>query len=195
MAEQHPLDNTGLRDAFDKAKEEQRAAFDKDGTATILQHLGTTVSKMQEIGIDIGIQVIAGDHASAYDMMYTVNASGALYGSSINAYGYIRIGATQHLFAIANKLGESDISQLYLSKFNTGEAAGRHSTDGNKTKTHAAIPADMYDFRSDAEALKKLQKKLIEIAALEAIVMENDPAELFNAPSAPYTKPAAKLKP
>lgn len=195
MAEQHSLSDDELRDAFDKAKGEQRATLDQDGTAAILRHLGTTVGKMQEIGVNISIQVISGDHASAYDMMYTTNSSHTMYGSSINAYGFIRIGETQHLFAIANKLGETEVSQLYLSKFNTGEAAGRQSADG-KAKTHAAIPGEIYDFRSDPEALKKFQKKLVEIAAQEAVVMENDPAEIFNAPPAPYTKPAApKLRP
>lgn len=194
MTEQSSFKTEELRDAFEKAKDTLRGTLEKDGTAGILQHLSNTVSKLQQAGIDISIEVISGDHAGAYDMIYTTNGTkGSIPGSSVNAFGYIRVGETQHLFAVANKLGENDVERLYLSQFNVSEFNAR-STNAGTGKTHADISGTMYDFRSDKDALQKLQTRLIEIAAQQSVVMENDAAGVFNAPSAPYTKPAAKLK-
>lgn len=194
MAEQLQFTDEQLKSAFDKVKGEHRASFEEDGTAEILRHLSNTVGRLQSAGADISIQVISGDHTSAYDMMYTVGDYKQTYGE-INAYGFIKMGERQHLFAISSKFGEEAVSRLYLSKFNVHLTGGRATDDEGKNRTRDYIPGEMYDFKTDQRALRKLQERLINLAAQAVVVKEYDSENVFNRPAEPPTKPsAAKLK-
>ena len=193
MAEQTPLSQDELRDAFEAAKISNRQINEENGTANILQHLSDTVRLLQETGIDIAVKVMPDGHSNAYDMMYVTSKPKSSSGN-IQAYGYIHIGTAQRLFAIADQIGGEKISRLYLSKFNVTVEGGRSSTDNGASKTTTAIPGEVFDFEKDAEALKKFQTKLVNIAAEYVTVMEQDKSGVFNVPSAAYTKPAGKLK-
>ncbi|MBL8713508.1 MAG: hypothetical protein JNM12_11450 [Alphaproteobacteria bacterium] len=193
MAEQTPLSGEELRDAFEAAKTSNRKTKEINGTASILQQLSDTVRQLQEIGIDITVKVMPDGHSNAYDMMYVTSKPKSSSGS-IQAYGYIHIGTAQRLFAIADQIGGEKVSRLYLSKFNVTVEGGRSSTDNGASKTTTAIPGEAFDFEKDAEALKKLQTKLVNIAAEYATVMEQDKSGVFNAPASAYTKPAGRLK-
>ena len=193
MAEQTPLSRDELRDAFEEAKISNRKTNDEKGTSSILQHLSDTVRELQETGIDITVKVMPDGHTNAYDMMYVTSKPKSSSGN-IQAYGYIHIGTAQRLFAIADQIGGEKISRLYLSKFNVTVEGGRSSTDNGASKTTTAIPGEVFDFEKDADALKKLQTKLVNIAAQYIAVMEQDKSGVFNMPAATYTKPAGKLK-
>jgi hypothetical protein len=193
VAEQTPLTHNELREAFETAKTKNREMNSENGTALILQHLSDTVRLMQESGIDIAVKVMPDSHSNAYDMMYVTSKPGSNSGS-IRAYGYIHIGTAQRLFAIANTIAGENISRLYLSSFNVTVEGGRSSTNNGTSKTITAIPGEAFDFKDDPDALKKLQQRLVDIAAEYATVMENDKAGVFNAPSTSYTKPAGRLK-
>lgn len=195
MGEQASLDDETIRTLFTEAVEKHRLDRLNDGTTNILQGLSKTVGEMQQAGIDISIQVLAGDNTNAYDMVYTASKPAQLY-ASVNAYGYIRIGAAQHLFAVAAEVDDKSVSQLYLSRFNVTGEGFRSTPDNGKTRTNTFIPADIFDFHDSRRALVEFQKKLIDIAAQQAVVTEADKSQVFNAPSSAYTKPAApKLKP
>lgn len=182
-----------MREAFEAAKLSNRQTNEENGTASILQHLSDTVSLSQEAGIDITLKVMPDGHSNAYDMMYVTSKPKSNSGN-IQAYGYIHIGTAQRLFAIADQIGGEKISRLYLSKFNVTVEGGRSSTDNGASKTTTAIPGEVFDFEKDADALKKLQTKLVNIAAQYIAVMEQDKSGVFNMPAAAYTKPAGKLK-
>ncbi len=194
MAEQTPLSRDELRDAFEAAKTSNREANEKNGTANILRHLSDTVRLLQEAAIDITVKVMPDGHSNAYDMMYVTSKPKSNSGN-IQAYGYIHIGTAQRLFAIADQIGGEKVSRLYLSNFNVTVEGGRSSTDNGASKTTTAIPGEVFDFENDADALKKLQTKLVNIAAEYVTVMEQDKAGVFNAPAATYTKPVGRLKP
>lgn len=193
MAGQTPLSNDELRDAFEAAKVSNRHLNEENGTSKILLQLSDTVRQLQEIGIDITVKVMPDGHSNAYDMMYVTSKPKSSSGN-IQAYGYIHIGTAQRLFAIADQIGGEKISRLYLSKFNVTVEGGRSSTDNGATKTTTAIPGEVFDFEKDADALKKFQTKLVNIAAEYVTVMEQDKAGVFNAPGSAYTKPGGRLK-
>ena len=193
MAEQTPLSREELRDAFEAAKVSNRQINEEKGTAKILQHLSDTVRLLQETGIDISIKVMPDGHSNAYDMMYVTSKPKSNSGN-IQAYGYIHIGTAQRLFAIADQIGGEKVSRLYLSNFNVTVEGGRSSTDNGASKTTTAIPGEVFDFEKDADALKKLQTKLVNIAAEYVTVMEQDKSGVFNVTSATYTKPIGRLK-
>ena len=193
MADQTPHTRDELRAAFEEGKAVTRQLNEEKGTSGILQHLSDTVRLLQETGIDITVKVMPEGHSNAYDMMYVTSKPKSNSGN-IQAYGYINIGSAQRLFAIADDIGGEKISRLYLSKFNVTVEGGRSSTDNGGSKTTTAIPGEAFDFDKDSEALKKLQTKLLNIAAEYTAVMEQDKAGVFNAPSAAYTKPSARLK-
>lgn len=193
MAEQSSLSRDELRDAFEAAKTLNRQTNEEKGTANILQHLSDTVRLLQETGIDITVKVMPDGHSNAYDMMY-VTSKPKNNSGNIQAYGYIHIGTAQRLFAIADQIGGEKVSRLYLSNFNVTVEGGRSSTDNGASKTTTAIPGEAFDFEKDADALKKLQTKLVNIAAEYVAVMEQDKAGVFNTPTAVYTKPTGRLK-
>lgn len=193
MALQESLSAEELLEAFKTAKADNRVRHQERGTSEILQHLSNTIRMMQEAGIEASMSVMPGGHSNAYDMMYVTSKPKSNSGT-IDAYGYIKIGTAQRLFAVASKVSNQEIARVYLSDFNVTVEGGRSSTDNGGSKTATVIPGEAYDFKDDAGALKKLQNALLVIAGEYASVTENDPARVFNAPPAAFTKPPGRLK-
>lgn len=189
MKDQTPLSPGEMREAFDKARAAARADLEKSGVAQILQHLSDTVSSLQGNGADISVAARANAHSNAFDMMYSISGYG---GGTIDAYGYITIGNTSHLWAAASKHNDKPVQRLYLSKNNVVEEGGRMTSDKGATNSHMVIPGDCFDFGEDPEALQKLQKKLVSLCADNEAVLENDRGNVFNR-EAP--EPIQKLTP
>ncbi|HYD19775.1 MAG TPA: hypothetical protein VEF76_14985 [Patescibacteria group bacterium] len=183
-----------LRSAFAEALDKQREQLQSRGVSSILKDLSETIGFFQEAGIEASIKVMPGGHSNAYDMMYVTSKPSGGNSGTIDAYGYISIGSAQRLFAVASKIGKEDVCRLYVSDFNVTVEGGRNSTDNGGSKTTTVIPGKAYDFKEDAEALKKLQRALVSIAAEYSAVTENDVARVFNRPVAAFTKPAGRLK-
>ena len=192
MKDQPPLSAAEMREAFDKARAAARTDLEGSGVAQILQYLSGTVASLQANGADIGIAARANAHSNAFDMVYTVSGYG---GCTVDAYGYITIGQTSHLWAVASKHNDKPVQRLYLSKSNVVEEGGRITTDKGVPNSHMVIPGDCFDFAEDPEALQKFQKKLISLCADNDAMLDNDRGNVFNREApAPMQKLAPKFK-
>jgi hypothetical protein len=194
VKDQSPLTPGETREEFDKARAKVRAELSQRGTGAILSYLSETVGAMQAEGAAIPLITRNDGHSNAYDMMYTVSGGG---GGTVDAYGYIVCGETSHLFSIASQHEKASVARIYISKFNVTEAGGRISTDAGKSASRTVIPGACFDFNEDAEALKKMQQRLIAISAGNDAVLERDSAAVFNKEPAAVNKmqkSGAKLK-
>jgi hypothetical protein len=193
MTDQKPLTASELKDVFDQALKTRREEAVKNGSAAILRALSEAVKAQQEAGADVGITVRGGAHTNAYDMVYTVGGS---HGGTVDFYGVIASGAGRYLFAVASRFNGKDVQHLYVSKFNAEAEGGRFGKDSNNAKSQTLITADCFDFGTDAEALRKFQKRLAELCAENAIAAENDPAGVFNkgTPGGTLPKTLVRLK-
>lgn len=194
MKDQSPLTPGEFREAFDQARAKVREEFSSRGTGAILSYLSETVGALQAEGAAIKLVTRNDGHSNAYDMMYTVSGGG---GGTVDAHGFIICGETSHLFAIASQHEKAAVARIYISKFNVTEAGGRSSTDAGKSASRTVIPGTCFDFNEDAEALQKMQQRVIAISAGNDALMECDSAGVFNKePPAVNVmqKPAGKLK-
>lgn len=194
MKDQSPLTPGEFREAFDKARAETRESFAKSGTDMVLQYLSETINGLQGEGVDVSLVIRYGSHTNAYDMMYTVSGTG---GGTIEAYGFIECGRTTHMFGVASHHNSKDVLRVYLSEYNFTGEGGRRSADGSNTHRRHVITGECFDFNEDAEALQKLQKKIIGICAGNQATLECDTAEVFNKEPPAVNrmqKPAGKLK-
>ncbi|TAL27672.1 MAG: hypothetical protein EPN97_16745 [Alphaproteobacteria bacterium] len=194
MKDQSPLTPGEFREAFDKARTDARDSFAKSGTDIVLQYLSETIGSLQSEGIDVSLAIRYGTHTNAYDMMYTVSGNG---GGLIEAYGFIECGRTTHMFAVATKHADKDVLRVYVSEYNFTGEGGRRSADGGNSYRRHVISGECFDFNEDAEALQKLQKKIVGICAGNQVMLECDTAEVFNKEPAAVNKmqkPGGKLK-
>lgn len=191
LPEQQQQDDDTLRAAFEEAKADYAVTHADDGTTRILQHLSNTIARLQKLGIEAGVEVFAGGSTAAYDLAYTVMKPASNFGN-INAHGTITLGNTKLMFAVVNKIAEAQVNALVLSQFDVRSTQAHRLTQGG-TRLHAFIPGYMYDFKTDPEALQKLEKQLVVDAAQDITVKQADPAGVFNQPAQGMTKPARKL--
>lgn len=193
MKDQSPLSAGEIREAFDKARAETREKLENSGAGPILAYLSEAVSALQAGGADVTLFARNGDHTNAYDMMYTCSGGGS---GTVKAYGVIKSGAAEHLWAIASEHDKKPVSRLYISLHNASCEGGRISTDNGASNSRTTIRSDCYDFGTDPEALKKMQQRLIDICAGNAAVMDYDTQGVFNktAPDPVISKPSPKLK-
>ncbi len=179
-----------IGDTFRKLSKKQKDFMDTYGIGNILRALGDSVKCMQDAGIDISIDVRSGQYADAYDMIFSNTEAKEV---SISAYGFLRIGHTVRLWAIAHDINGESVQKLAISKFNTAEGASRMSWSSSFKSG-----ANVYDFAQDADALIKLQMYMIDIAADNHALAEYDSAQVFNRPAPTSTQgklPAKKLRP
>jgi hypothetical protein len=193
MRNQKSLTAEEMREHFDSVRTDTRDRMDKNGTGDVLESLSKTVSALRENDIDIKLVVRANSHSNAYDMMYTVSGGSS---GTIEAHGFLKIGETTHLFAVACKHAGKDVTRLYLSKNNVVDEGGRMTTDNNATHSKTVIPGECYDFNDDPEALRKFQKQLLMICAQNQAVLDHDTGDVFNkeTPGASLQKPKPKFK-
>lgn len=195
MAEQSPLSDEQVRDAFNKARQAATDKMEKNGSSGILQALSNTIRQLQDAGADISVEIVPGPSNSAYDMVYTV-AKKSESNNMMEAHGFVRIGEAKHLFAVVSKFAGAPVEQIYISQYGITEGSNRlqlpAGTNGGQTRT--VIYGDMYDFGTDATAIQKLQNKLAELAGAEKAVLANDSAGVFNKPAQSLQKPSLKIK-
>lgn len=179
-----------IGDTFRKLSEKQKDFMDIHGIGNILRALGDSVKSMQDAGIDISIDVRTGQYADAYDMIFSNTEAKE---AAVSTYGFLRIGPTVRLWAIAHDINGESAQKLAISEFNTAEGASRMSWSSSFKSG-----ANVYDFAQDADALVKLQMYLIDIAADNHALAEYDSAQVFNRPAPASTQgklPAKKLRP
>ncbi len=156
MAAQPALTAAELRDAFDAARRAQAETNRATGTDEILKHLSNTVRQLQDAGADISLTARAAASTGAYDLMYT--ASGDSKGSAtMDVHGFLRIGQSSYLFAIATKFNDAPVKRVYISKYNTTDENSRIKIEKTDTRTQTVIFGTVYDFGSDPEALKNFR--------------------------------------
>lgn len=184
------LSTAQICDTFKKLADKQKDFMDIYGIGNILRALSDSVKTMQDAGIDISIDVRSGQYADAYDMLFSnVEAKTA----TIYTYGFLHIGHTVRLWALAHQIDDAAVKKLMISEFNTAEGASRMSWSSSLKSG-----ANVYDFEEDADALVKLQMDLIEIAADDHVLAAYDSAQVFNRPAPASTQgklPSKKLRP
>ena len=88
-----------IGDTFKKLADKQKDFMDIYGIGNILRALSDSVKTMQDAGIDISIDVRSGQYADAYDMIFSNTEAKE---AAVSTYGFLRIGHTVRLWAIAN---------------------------------------------------------------------------------------------
>jgi len=162
-----------LSNLFRQAVAEEARELEDTGTAAVLRHLSLAVQELQQAGIDVRMDLRAGDYSAAYDMVFGTakkNATAAVY-------GFLHIGPMTRLFAIAGKMDEENVAKLFISEHNVSEASGRAEWEDAQK-----VPAVVLHFDEDTDALLDFQKYIVHQAAVYAAAMQNDPAGVFNNP-------------
>ncbi len=194
MADQPALSAAELRDAFDAARREQAESNRATGTDEILKHVSNTVRQLQDAGADISLTARTAASTGAYDLMYTV--SGDSKGSAtMDVHGFLRIGQSSYLFAIATKFNDTAVKRLYISKYNTSDENSRIKIEKTDTRTQTVIFGTAYDFDSDPEALKKMQGWMAGMAGKTAALLQSDAGGVINRDAPKMTKPGLRAKP
>lgn len=170
---QKTLGSFKLRTLFQESVTEETREMEELGTAAILRHLSLAVHELQEAGLDIRIDIRSGDYSTAYDMVFGT----AQQNASVPVYGFLHIGPMTRLFAISSKMDDKPSAKLWVSKHNTSAAQGRIEW-GKLQKS----PSVMFSFDEDPDALKKLQKYIVQQDAVYTAAMKNDVAGVFNNP-------------
>ncbi|MDE1151220.1 MAG: hypothetical protein PW788_01690 [Micavibrio sp.] len=182
-----------LRAAFEQALVEARQTLQDSGASEMLTHLSETVRDLQSAGADISLQIRAGSHSNAYDMIYTTSGSATNGPTSVEAYGFLRAGESSHLVAVCTQYSGEPVHRIYVSEWNAGPEGGRQANIDGSNRQRTTIGANMYDFDTEANALQSLQTNIAKICADNAAVAECDTGQSFNKPAALVKSTGLKL--
>ncbi len=195
MKAQKPLPGPSeLRDSFDKARRDESDFLEKTGIAGILRGMSEAIKALQDCGADVRLDVIPGSSATSYDLQESLCGPNHKGDSNITVYGYIRFASASRLFAVSRMHDGVAEQKLYVSSWDVPGPATTGQLVVNGAYARVQIEGQMFDFKTDSEALKKFQEFLVKNAADSAAVLENDSAGIFNKEPAPVIRKPLALK-
>jgi|GEM_PF-1499186 len=178
---QKSLSAQQLHTMFQDAVEKQTKENHEKGIAGLIEMISETVHACQRNGMDVAFDLRTGDYSNAYDMIFTAendrNARSVTQ-VSMPAYGFLHIGPTTRLVALASKINDEAVLRMYVSEHNTHETESR--MEWSKTQT---VPATKLDFADNENALIYFQQIILRAASRQMAAMNADAQDVFNRPS------------
>lgn len=156
------LDKKKITEEYNTQSATFRKWADETGLNQLLRDLSKMIGDMKEAGLDVALDMIENPSERAFN----------LFGENRNRTtplsGILHIGSMQKLLAITVVENEQPCLKLGVSDF-----------DIRFNGASPTLRAKVYDIKNDADAMIKLQKEIIRLAARTAIIRENDVAESF----------------
>ncbi len=160
---------------FNAAKDEFASYGAKSGFDKALQNISTAIGELKEAGIDVSLEVFGDSSEQAFDLFSNASVT-------VPISGVLRIGSIHRLFGLATKSGGKNALQIGLSNFDIRyNGAEIKIEDGVATSNVRAI---VFDLKNDPDALVKFQQEIITHAARNAVVNDNDAAQVFDSATA-----------
>lgn len=143
----------------------------KSGFDVALQNISAAIGELKESGIDVSLEIFGDSSEQAFDLFATTSVT-------VPITGVLRIGPIHRLFALATKSDGKNALILGLSnydiRFNGPDAKlGDGVIEGK-------VRSINYDLKKDPDALVKFQQEIINHAARNAVVNDNDAAQVFD---------------
>jgi hypothetical protein len=152
-----------LKAAFNQQKEHSLNWYTETGIITAVEALSKAIRDLRDIGVNVQLQLIGNASEDAFALVKTVaEIKGAL---TVSASGILKIDHVEHLLAISVKEGESAVLKIYVSDF---DYRGLGAT-GN-------IRGKCFDLLADAQAIQKLQDKILFTAVRNEVIRDHDAA-------------------
>ena len=160
-----------ISEEFNAAKGEFASYGAKSGFDVALQNISTAIGELKEAGIDVSLEIFGDASEQAFDLFPTTSVT-------VPVSGVLRIGPIHRLFALATKSDSKSAMIIGLSnydiRFNGPDAK---LADG---EISGKVRGLNFDLKKDPEALVKFQQEIINHAARNAVVNDNDAAQVFD---------------
>ncbi len=141
------------------------------------------IRDMKDAGLDITLEMNCGVSELSYRLFSPTNRQ------HVPLNGLLHIGASTRLLAVQTSQEDVSTLKIGLSRFDV-RLDGTDKKILNDTRIVDDICADVFDLKSDPDALVKLQNKIIASCALQDIITDNDEDRAFGA-----RKPLRKPRP
>lgn len=176
------LEKDQIRKEFNAQRQAQHRNYRTSGVDDVLRELGHVIADLRAEGINVSLTMLGTTSEQAVAMF-----PGNRTGLSVQATGILKIGNTELLLAIAFGVdGKGDGPTIALSK---GDMRN-HGTAGQvitpklqnlNSEVQNVVPAHLYTPSMSPDALIKLEKEIIRIAAADKVVNDglydlNNPA-------------------
>lgn len=160
-----------ISEEFNASKREFAAYGEKSGFDLALQNISTAIGELKDAGIDVSLEVFGDSSEQAFDLFATSSVT-------VPITGVLRIGPIHRLFALATKSDGKNALIIGLSnydiRFNGPDAKLEEGSISGKVRSIN------FDLKKDPEALVKFQQEIINHAARNAVVNDNDTAQAFD---------------
>lgn len=160
-----------ISESFNAAKRDFAAYGEKSGFDVALQNISTAIGEMKDAGIDVSLEIFGDSSEQAFDLFPTTSVT-------VPISGVLRIGPIHRLFALATKSDGKNAMIIGLSnydiRFNGPDAK---LADG---VIEGKVRSINFDLKKDPDALVKFQQEIINHAARNAVVNDNDTAQAFD---------------
>jgi hypothetical protein len=160
-----------ISEEFNASKREFAAYGEKSGFDVALRNISTAIGELKEAGIDVSLEVFGDSSEQAFDLFATSSVT-------VPISGVLRIGPIQRLFALATKADSKNVLIIGLSnydiRFNGPDAKIEEGIVSGRVRSIN------FDLKKDPDALVKFQQEIINHAARNAVVNDNDAAQVFD---------------
>ena len=160
-----------ISEEFNASKREFAAYGEKSGFGIALQNISTAIGELKESGIDVSLEIFGDASEQAFDLFPTTSVT-------VPISGVLRIGPIHRLFALATKSDSKNALIIGLSnydiRFNGPDAKFEDGLISGKVRSLT------FDLKKDPDALVKFQQEIINHAARNAVVNDNDAAQAFD---------------
>ncbi|MCE9507368.1 MAG: hypothetical protein K8R48_03490 [Alphaproteobacteria bacterium] len=152
---------TELKAAFNQQKESRHAWFAETGIITAIEALSKAVRDLRDIGVNVQLQLNGNASEDAFSLTKTVTEIKG--GLTVPVSGILKIDQVEHLLALSVKEGEAAVLKIYVSDF---DYRGLGATN--------SIRGQCFDLGADAQAVRKLQEKILFTAVRNEIIRDHD---------------------
>lgn len=163
-----------ISEEFNASKREFAAYGEKSGFDIALQNISAAIGDLKEAGIDVSLEIFGDASEQAFDLFGTTSVT-------VPISGVLRIGPIHRLFALATKSDSKNVMIIGLSnydiRFNGPDAKIEDGAVSGKVRSIN------FDLKKDPEALVKFEQEIINHAARNAVVNDNDTAQVFDSAS------------
>ena len=152
-----------LKAAFNQQKESRHDWFAEIGIITAIEALSKALRDLRDIGVNVQLQLNGNASEDAFSLAKTVTEiKGTL---TVPVSGILKIDQVEHLLAISVKEGEAAVLKIYVSDF---DYRGLGATN--------SIRGQCFNLLTDAQAIQKLQDKILFTAVRNEVIRDHDAA-------------------
>lgn len=160
-----------ITESFNASKREFAEYGAKSGFDAALQNISTAIFDLKEAGIDVSLEIFGDASEQAFDLFPTTSVT-------VPISGVLRIGPIHRLFALATKSDGKNALIIGLSNYDIRYNGPDAKLENGQVS--GKVRSINFDLRKDPDALVKFQQEIINHAARNAVVNDNDAAQVFD---------------